>query len=40
MERSPLENMDVAHQNPAMPEVANLGVIRPPLVYLAAIVLG
>jgi protein-S-isoprenylcysteine O-methyltransferase Ste14 len=40
MERSPLENTDVAHQNHAMPEVANLGVIRPPLVYLAAIVIG
>jgi protein-S-isoprenylcysteine O-methyltransferase Ste14 len=27
-------------KTPAMPEVANLGVIRPPLVYLAAIVIG
>ena len=38
------ESVPTAHQNlrpsNAMPEVANLGVVRPPLVYFAAIVIG
>ena len=44
MERSPRESMEAAHQDhgpsTAMPEVANLGIVRPPLVYLATIVTG
>jgi len=44
MERSPRESKEAAHQDhgpsTAMPEVANLGIVRPPLVYLATIVTG
>lgn len=44
MERSPRESMEATHQDhgpsTAMPEVANLGIVRPPLVYLATIVTG
>lgn len=44
MERSPRESMEAAHRahgpSTAMPEVANLGIVRPPLVYLATIVTG
>jgi protein-S-isoprenylcysteine O-methyltransferase Ste14 len=44
MERSPHESTEGSHQNhgasTGMPEVANLGIIRPPLVYLATIVTG
>lgn len=44
MERSPRESMKAAHQDPgpsaAVPDAANLGIVRPPLVYLATIVTG
>ena len=44
MERSPRESMEAAHQDhgpsTAMPGAANLGIVRPPLVYLATIVTG
>jgi hypothetical protein len=44
MKRSPRESMEAAHQDhgpsSAIPDVANLGVVRPPLVYLATIVMG
>ncbi len=44
MERSPRESKEAAHQDhgpsTAMPEVANLGIVRPPLVYLATIATG
>ena len=44
MERNPRESMKAAHQDhdpsTAMPEVANLGIVRPPFVYLATIVTG
>jgi protein-S-isoprenylcysteine O-methyltransferase Ste14 len=40
MEPSPRESTQTAHSSSAMPEVANLGIVRPPLVYLATIVTG
>lgn len=44
MEPSPRESMEAAHQDhgpsTAMPGAANLGIVRPPLVYLATIVMG
>lgn len=41
MGRSPRESMEAGHGPlAAVPEVANLGMLRPPLVYLATIVTG
>lgn len=44
MERRPRERMGAAQQDDGpstmMPEVANLGIVRPPVVYLATIVTG
>jgi protein-S-isoprenylcysteine O-methyltransferase Ste14 len=44
MDPSPRESVEAAHQDhgssTTMPEVANLGIVRPPLVYLTTIITG